>query len=953
MDVLLAIANPADRAFLDRILRARGHAVTACATADEALEARRRGAHRLVLVGSNLPGGGASSICRRLRAGQEPCFVLAVADEGAAASCERLLEAGASDVLLASLDERVAASRIAVAEERVRQSDATRSALREHDERVRQALAVADLGRSALESADLDAFLEHAVRTIAKVLRVELVKVLEATQDRRTLRLRAGVGWKEGLVGRATMSAETGSQAGFALRSDEPVVVDDLRKEKRFRGATLLHQHGVTSGVSVPIRGRPHGYGVLGAHTRERRAFTTDEVVFLRSAANLIAAAVGRARLEEHVIESEERARKVLESALDAVVAIDASERVIGWNGRAEEIFGWRREDAVGRRLAELVIPERERAAHRAGLARFLETGEGPFLQRRLAVTAQRKDGREFPAELSVTPVRVGGAFTFYAFVRDVSDARRAEEALRTSERFCRRLAEATPHAIFVFDVLDRRLDYASDRSESVVGWTPEALLAKGAAGVEELVHPDDRAKVPEMLHAWAAAADDDVVTTELRVGASGAWRIVRAHVRPFARAADGRVRQVVGTVEDVSLSRREEEERRALATRVQGAQKMESLGVLAGGIAHDFNNLLTSILGNAGLALVRMRPSSPARPFVDQIQRAARRAADLTEQLLAYAGKGRYVVEPVEFASLVEEMTDLLRTVVAKDVRLVYRFGAGVPAVMGDATQLRQVVMNLITNASEACVGKGGDVVVSTFRVEVGPGDVVGIGSGEPLAPGGYVLLQVEDTGSGMDEPTLAKIFDPFFTTKMTGRGLGLAGVLGIVRSHHGAIRVRTELGRGSRFQVYLPVAERADTPTSAVVRASRWRGSGTVLVVDDEEDVRNVAVAMLRDAGFDTVEASDGAEALERFREHRDRVVLVVLDLTMPRLDGVATLAALRAISPAAKVLVSSGYAEEEAMARFDSKAGPDGFLRKPYLLDEFRATVRKLVGARNGTA
>jgi two-component system, cell cycle sensor histidine kinase and response regulator CckA len=947
MDVLLAVAEPKSRRFLERVLAARGHDVTCCASIAEAKAAQRTGSHRLAVVASPLLSGGAFARPRgvRLSPAERRVFVIAVAEGGGCADCEQMLEAGANDVLV-RCDEPLVEARLAVAEELVRQAEAAEQAVSALDARARLSEALADLGWSALASADLPALLEAASKTIADALGVEMVKVAERAPDGKELVLRAGIGWKPGLVGSARMSAANGSQSGFALESGEPVVVDDLRKETRFRGAMLLKDHGVVSGVSVLIRGEDAPFGVLGAHTTRLRAFHRDEVSFLRAAANVLGAAVVRAKAADRLRASEERSRQVLENALDAVVAMDSHGRIALWNARAEEVFGWGRAEVLGRLLSDVLVPARDRENHLGGLGRLLATGHGPILDRRLEVAALRKDGREIPVELTVTRVGTNGGSVFYAFLRDQSERVRAEQALRHSERFSRRLVESIPHAAFVFDLRTRRVEYASERAAAVLGWSAADLTAFGPRGLDRIVHAEDRPKVAELLGRWDAAGDEDGVGADLRIrDLSGTWRWIRAYAKVFSRTADGRVRQLVGTCEDVTRLRREEEDRRALEARVRMAQKSESLGILAGGIAHDFNNLLTSVLGNAGLAALYVDEDSMALPFVRQVETAARRAADLTTQLLNYAGKGQLVVTRVDLSRIVEEMTGLLETVVSKDVRVVSRHGPRRAAVEGDPTQLRQVVMNLITNASDACLGRPGEIAVTTGLIDIEAGTAVGVGNEEPLPAGRYTFIEVTDTGCGMDAETLARIFDPFFSTKRTGRGLGLAAVLGIVRGHRGAIRVTSEPGHGSSFQVLIPSCD-APAIDEPVAENEHWRPGGTVLLVDDEEDVRRTAGAMLERLGFEVLEAEDGVAALQAFRRHADRIELVLLDLTMPRLDGARALRRLRAMRPDVRVVVSSGYAADDVRERFARGAPPAGYLHKPYGIEELRAALKAVL-------
>jgi len=382
-------------------------------------------------------------------------------------------------------------------------------------------------------------------------------------------------------------------------------------------------------------------------------------------------------------------------------------------------------------------------------------------------------------------------------------------------------------------------------------------------------------------------------------------------------------------------------EERRRLDDKLQQAQKLESLGVLAGGIAHDFNNLLTGILGNADLALLELSPESPAREEIGQIRLASTRAADLTRQMLAYAGRGRFVSEILDLSKVVEEMLHLLESSICKQAALHCDLAPDLPAIEGDPGQIRQVVMNLITNASDALEEQPGLLSLRTGICELDGGDPLLLQEDAREGGGPHVFLEVSDTGCGMDAETRARMFDPFFTTKFPGRGLGLAAMLGIVRSHRGAVRVESEPGRGTTCRVLFPVAERATETDDTLAPDRAWRpGHGTVLVIDDEEQVRRLARRALRRAGFEVLTAADGDEGLAAFRKHGGEIVAVLLDRTMPRLGGVEVLRSLRALAPATPVLLSSGY-EWSALHGEGSAPRPDGFLQKPY-------TARELVEA-----
>jgi signal transduction histidine kinase/CheY-like chemotaxis protein len=399
----------------------------------------------------------------------------------------------------------------------------------------------------------------------------------------------------------------------------------------------------------------------------------------------------------------------------------------------------------------------------------------------------------------------------------------------------------------------------------------------------------------------------------------------------------------------DITEQKREVERRQRLEAQVRQAQKLESLGVLAGGIAHDFNNLLMSVLGNADLALSKMAPESPALGYVRSIETAAQRAADLANQLLAYSGKGRFVVEAIDLSRLVEEMTHLVEVSVSKKAVVHYHLESDMPAIQGDPTQLRQVVINLITNASEAIGDHEGLISISTGSLEFGEQDFEGTLAADGVMEGRYAFLEVLDTGCGMDEETQTKIFDPFFTTKFTGRGLGLASVLGIVRGQGGAIKLDSQPGRGTTVRVFFPTS--GDVPAEEAPHDSaseNWRGQGTVLLVDDEPTVRTVAQRMLEELGFEVLTAIDGQEAVEMFRRNADQVALVIVDLTMPRMSGEEALREILRIRRDARVIMSSGYGEHDTTKRL-ADGGLAGFIQKPYKLGALRRTIRQAVGER----
>ncbi|MEI6704286.1 MAG: ATP-binding protein, partial [Deltaproteobacteria bacterium] len=353
-------------------------------------------------------------------------------------------------------------------------------------------------------------------------------------------------------------------------------------------------------------------------------------------------------------------------------------------------------------------------------------------------------------------------------------------------------------------------------------------------------------------------------------------------------RDEQGNITGTLSSGDDITDRLKVEEERIQLEKQVLHAQKLESLGVLAGGIAHDFNNILTSIIGNADLALMRINKESPATDNLHRIEQAAARAADLAKQMLAYSGKGKFVVENIDLNILLEEMLHMLEVSISKKSLLRLNLTPNLPSIEADATQIRQILMNLVINASEAIGDKSGVIAITTGCMDCDRSYLKDVWLDENISEGLYVYLEIADTGCGMDKETLAKLFDPFFTTKFTGRGLGMAAVLGIVRGHKGAIKVYSEPTRGTTFKVLFPASSKPAEIFNYDSLHDDWQGEGKVLLVDDEETVRGVGSEMLKALGFTPITANDGREAISRYKEHPD-FRFVILDLTMPHMDGV----------------------------------------------------------------
>ncbi|HYT94623.1 MAG TPA: response regulator, partial [Gemmataceae bacterium] len=523
-------------------------------------------------------------------------------------------------------------------------------------------------------------------------------------------------------------------------------------------------------------------------------------------------------------------------------------------------------------------------------------------------------------------PTRLVGVFM------DITERKEREEALRQSEQRLRLMLDRMPAVLWTTD-RELRVSFCAGAGMAVLNVTPEQWIGRT---LYEYLGTEDRTFYPIAAHDRALAGES--ISYEMECQS----HIFRTHLQPLRDAA-GQIAGCIGVTLDVTAHRRAEAGRGELDARIAQAQKLETLGTLAGGLAHDFNNLLTGVLGNVSLALMDLPPESSARSPLQQVEEAALRAADLTRQLLAYSGRGKFVVAPVDLSRLIEDMAALLKSVASRKAQLRFELTPNLPAVQADAEQLRQVILNLFTNASEALGDKHGSLGVRTGVMHADRAYLATMHVNEDLPPGYYAFVEISDTGCGMDEATLKRLFDPFFSTKFTGRGLGLAAVLGIVRGHRGAIKVASEPGRGSAFKVLLPCVDLAHGEASTSSPSPRWRSSGTILLMDDEEAVRQVVQRALESAGFRVLAASDGPEGIDLFRRHSHEVVAVVLDLTMPRASGEEVFRALRLLRPDVRVVLLSGFNEPEVANLFAEK-GLAGFVQKPFRVDDLLAVLRR---------
>ncbi len=636
----------------------------------------------------------------------------------------------------------------------------------------------------------------------------------------------------------------------------------------------------------------------------------------------------------------------IFNTLTEAIYIHEATGPFIQVNKGAVEMYGYSREELIGQSPQTVAAPGRNDLEKIGGiLAEVTRTGKPA----RLDFWGRRKNGEVFPKEVIVNRGKYFGKDVLIVTARDITDRKRAETSLRESAKRYRELSNLL-ETIFntIPDILgiqdpDRGIIRYNEAGCRILGVKPEETAGKKCYQLLGREEPCPVCATTEVLRTGKPARVEKFVE-EMEL-----WFDCRAYP---VLDGEGKVVQVIEHLRDITVRRRLEEERRELERQVQQAQKLESLGVLAGGIAHDFNNILMVVLGNAELALETIPTYSPARMNLEQVTRAVRQAADLCRQMFAYTGKSSFTRRPVDLKSLVEEIAHLLQTSISKKAVLNLQFDDHLPPIEADPSQVRQVVMNLLINASEALDGKSGYITLSAGAALCGEEELKRTEFPEGLEPGLYVFFEVADTGTGMDEKTRRRLFEPFFSTKFTGRGLGLAAVLGIVRGHNGAIRIDSEPGKGTTFRVLFPALDPGKAgpavPAASASGGLDWRGEGTVLLAEDEETLRALGTQILQRLGLEVIIAADGREAVELFRKHRKKIDLVLLDLTMPRLDGGEALAEIRKIDPSARVVIASGYSEADLAERFAGR-NLTGILQKPYSLGRLRGLLSRLLSVR----
>ncbi|UKL13467.1 hybrid sensor histidine kinase/response regulator [Dissulfurimicrobium hydrothermale] len=630
----------------------------------------------------------------------------------------------------------------------------------------------------------------------------------------------------------------------------------------------------------------------------------------------------------------------MLENAAVGIVLVK-DRKVVSANRYFGDLFGYNLSEISGRET-EIFFPSSDdfRRFGEAVYPRVRQEGHVSIEQ-----FMRHKSGRLFWCRLagqSVGPDEIVWA------LEDISVQKEIETELARSEEKFRAISCMASDAIVLMD-MDGKVAYWNSTAQKVFGYSSAEAVGRD---LHTMLLPDEQ--IPAYIQAHKRFKETGISKFENKLVEFAAKK--KDGERIFVEVSFSSVKIggkpfFLGIIRDITVKKKEEERRKRLDVKLRQAQKIESLGILAGGVAHDFNNLLMGVLGYAEIALLKLTKESPARPAIQNIIEAAQKAAELSSQMLSYAGRGVFQLETVNLAKLIEETAHLLQSMVSRKVVLKLDLNYDILPVNVDPTQVRQVLMNLLINASEAIGERGGLISVSTGVMHADRAYLSETYLDDDLKEGYYTYIEVSDTGCGMDSETVKKIFDPFFTTKFQGRGLGLAASLGIIRAHRGAIKVYSELGKGSTFKALFPCAQGAFYDKREIKPADSLEAVGNniiVMVADDEESVRTIARMVLEEFGFKVITAKDGMDAVEKFKKYHDRIDVVILDLIMPHLSGDEVYREMRRISPDVKVVLSSGYSERDVISRFAGKKVM-GFLQKPFKSSELLSKIKEALNTK----
>jgi PAS domain S-box-containing protein len=643
----------------------------------------------------------------------------------------------------------------------------------------------------------------------------------------------------------------------------------------------------------------------------------------------------------------EDEYRQLLDESSDPIFAFYPDGRYRYVNQAFANGVGRERVNIIGKKIWDVF--SKDEADKRFALVKWVfENGQ----TRTIEVRVPRPDGDRFYVT-TVKPISgIGGAVASVICIsKDITERKKGEKALQEGKDLLAEIIELSPISMAIVN-MDGTIEQINRRAIETFGYFPDDIPNMERWWVQ--AYPDESYRA-EVLTQWmglvgkAIAEKSEIERREYRVTCKDGT-VKTALI--FGIPVSGKVFVIF---DDITERKRAEEERLQLEKQFLQAQKLESLGIMAGGIAHDFNNLLQSILGNLELAARTLPQNAAPHNYITRALNSGQAAVHLTNLMLAYVGKGFLAKKDLDLNELVKANADMLKTTVGSAISLELSLSQESPRILADEAQIQQVIMNLLTNAAESIEEQPSFIRLTTGIQNCDHSCLAASLLDKKPEPGRYVFLEISDTGCGMSAETLKRLFDPFFTTKFTGRGLGMSAVMGIIKSHNGALFVQSAPGKGTTFRTLFPVSEEAlpnmlqhdSLPPAENSTATEKSLSGVALVVDDEKNVLRTCKKMVELCGFSVITAHDGIEAVSRFREHAEEINVVLLDLTMPNMDGIAAMNEIYRINPSVKLILSSGFNKDELSDRFTSQT-PSGFIRKPYSMAALETELRRVMVA-----
>jgi len=815
------------------------------------------------------------------------------------------------------------------------------------DRKLRDISVMYELASSIGTSLDLEVETERFLEKLLRRFGFELgsIMIRDIKDEECFVIVSAkGFGYTQDFIGKRFSADQYGIRE--VLTGGKPIIKNILNEKDREWIIEQETQHRICSYAFLPIPFENKIGGLLRLFSYRENIFTEKYLGMFQSLLRRLGVAIHHIMTmeklhltEESLIAEKEHLSVTLQSIADGVIVTDGDGKVVLVNKVAESLTGWTEKEAKGKTVNEVfyIVNEKTQICNENYVNNILKTGKADSLSDNYILIG--KDTTKRLIADTGAPIRdqSGNVIGVVLVFRDAAEKRKAEEELKKSEERFRALYEDNPSMYFTVDSQGLVLSVNPFGAEQL-GYTVHELIGQSVFNV---FYPDDKEAVKQQMEV-CLHNPGKVEHWELRkVRKDGIMLWVREAARAV-RGSDGNP-VVLVVCEDITKRKQAEEEHAKLEQQLLQAQKMEAIGQLAGGVAHDFNNLLTAIIGYGHLLKNDENKDDRMSAYVGQILSAAERAAILTNDLLTFSRKQIVNLQPVNLNKIIKNMESLLLRVIGEDIELSRVLTDTALTIMADSTQIDQILMNLATNAQDA-MPKGGSFIIRTDRVEINGEYIKVYGYGKP---GSYALLSVEDTGTGMDEKIRGRIFEPFFTTKEVGKGtgLGLSMVYGIVKQHDGYINAYSEPGRGTTFKIFLPLIQSKVEQLKPDELVKVKGGTETILIGEDDTQVRNLLKEVLSNAGYIIIEAMDGNDAVEVFQKHKDNVHLLILDVIMPKKNGKEVYAEIKNVKSDIKVIFVSGYSEDIIYKKGILEVGLN-FISKPVSPDELLIKVRDVL-------